>query len=365
MNNMSIIRAEKRDFLPIGSFLILMGMLLGLCSCSSVRGLPDHGGGKRFDEEQRMVSSSIQAAVEAMELSVLKGKKVRLVIDGMESSGGGRTSWTGIRHVSPSMNVREAGAGTEFTSVNYPMGYAIDASYTANNNLTSRDMKYLESFLRMRCELEGIQLVGNQQEVNFYVVVDVLGINRSRDDHLLVVRDHLHASTEITYCYIDAKTRDVIKEKSKVGSKASYSENWVRLTNLKGKSRALSNQIEDAYLLPPMAEALAFNSPSDTDGLEFQGEGREEQLLQLEFTNGVLKSDPVAAREAEKAIVSKAEELYKKGLEAIKRKDKVTLKKIIEEMIRKFPGSEYIDILKNRLGRREREQDDTVLAIKE
>jgi len=327
----------------------MVALMLVLSSCSSSRGLPDHGGGKRFDEEQRLISSSIQTAIDAMDFSVLKGKKVKLVIDGVESSGGGRSTWPGIRHFSPSWNIREAGPGVEFTTENYPLGYNVDASYTANNNLTSRDMKYLEFILKMRCQLEGIQLVPNNQDVNLLVAIDVMGTNRSRDDHILVVRDHLQASTEITYCCIDAKTRKVLLGKSKVGSEATYSENWVRLTNIKGKSRELKQGRPTSYQLTAPIEQVAHLEPRRSpDNFVLDEQVDHGSILKLEL----MKDENTDTKKPTEEKVPKflsAEELYRQGLEATKRKDKATLQKIIDALQKDHPKSEYIQVLKTKL----------------
>jgi hypothetical protein len=346
------------------NFTLSLSLSLLLCSCTSFRGLPDHGGGKRFDEEQRMISSSIKATIGEINFSVLKGKKVKLIIDGMETSGGGRSSWSGFKHFNPSMNIREAGPGTEFTSQNLPMGYTIDSSYTANNNLTSRDMKYLEFILKMRCYMEGVRLVPNGQDVDLLIAVDVLGTNRSRDDHLLFVRDHLHASTEITYCCVNAKTREPILGISSVGSQARYSENWIRLTNLKGHQRELEKGLQAPYKIKGEELILASAQPRRVQTEAQQDVSvKKSSVLKLE----ILPDEPTIssdqAIEKEKLQIPSGEELYRQGLEAAKRKDKATLQQIIDTLKAKHPKSEFIEVLQNKLSSLEIASKNTPVAL--
>src|SRR5213075_3294675 len=49
-----------------------------LVGCGDFRGIPTHGGGKRFDEEQRIVAGAIRQTLADLELRELAGKKVHI-----------------------------------------------------------------------------------------------------------------------------------------------------------------------------------------------------------------------------------------------------------------------------------------------
>lgn len=60
-----------------------------LVSCGALTGIPAHGGGKRFVEEQRLVASSIKLAVEHIDVAGLRGKNVAIVFGLIADEGGG------------------------------------------------------------------------------------------------------------------------------------------------------------------------------------------------------------------------------------------------------------------------------------
>lgn len=69
-----------------------MGCLIAvmvLPSCATLTGLPGHGGGKRFSEEQRLVASSIKLSVSHIDVSKLRGKNVGIVFGLIADEGGG------------------------------------------------------------------------------------------------------------------------------------------------------------------------------------------------------------------------------------------------------------------------------------
>lgn len=87
-----------------------LGLIFALASCGTLTGIPGHGGGKRFSEEQRLVSASIRGSLEAIDISSLRGKRVALVFSLISDEGagnilGGRASLqallTGASLISP------------------------------------------------------------------------------------------------------------------------------------------------------------------------------------------------------------------------------------------------------------------------
>ena len=66
------------------------GMLsVALAGCGTLTGIPGHGGGKRFAEEQRLVSASIRGSLEAIDVSALQGRRVALIFSIIADEGGG------------------------------------------------------------------------------------------------------------------------------------------------------------------------------------------------------------------------------------------------------------------------------------
>jgi len=324
----------------ISSLTLVCFLCFVLSSCTSFRGLPGHGGGKRFDEEQRMLSSSIKATIENMDLSLLRGKKVRLFIDAVETSGSGRHTWSGFRYLNPQLEVRESGAGSELSTQRYPAGYNIDAGYSNNNNITSKDIRYLEFMLKMHCRLEGIRLVNSGQELDLLVGVDVLGTNRSRDDHILLVRDHLGVSTEVTYCCIETKSGKILLERKSTGAKASYSENWMRLTNLKVQQRRLENGLVAKYVAkepPSKAPSVKEKVDAVLGNEPLSGELNDLKRLEVQVVEEVKNEE------------FDEDELYQLGLDAASRQDRRELRSILGQLEKSFPNSSYIEVLTNKL----------------
>jgi hypothetical protein len=62
-------------------------MIFWAFGCSTYRLVPSHGGGKRFDEEQRAVASCIRNTVTQMDLKALAGRKVNLTIISLSQNG--------------------------------------------------------------------------------------------------------------------------------------------------------------------------------------------------------------------------------------------------------------------------------------
>ena len=63
--------------------------ILALSACGTLTGIPSHGGGKRFTEEQRLVSSSIRLAVKQIDFKALRGKRVAIIFGLIADEGGG------------------------------------------------------------------------------------------------------------------------------------------------------------------------------------------------------------------------------------------------------------------------------------
>ena len=71
------------------NILFLLPAFFTLASCATLTGIPGHGGGKRFSEEQRLVSSSIRLAVRHINVASLRGKNAAIVFGLIADEGGG------------------------------------------------------------------------------------------------------------------------------------------------------------------------------------------------------------------------------------------------------------------------------------
>src|SRR5204863_777974 len=65
---------------------------------------PTHGGGKRFDEEQRVVAGAIRRTLADMDLAELTGKKVSITLDCISQDGGGYVTFPGVSSVSAGLS---------------------------------------------------------------------------------------------------------------------------------------------------------------------------------------------------------------------------------------------------------------------
>jgi hypothetical protein len=66
-----------------------------IAGCGDFRGIPSHGGGKRFDEEQRVVAGAIRQTLPISTCASCPGKKVQLSVECIANDGGG------VVHLSP------------------------------------------------------------------------------------------------------------------------------------------------------------------------------------------------------------------------------------------------------------------------
>ena len=231
----------------LNSFVIAVAVaavLLG--GCAQFRGIPSHGGGKRFDEEQRAVAGAIRRTIACMDLSDLGGKKTLLAVTNMFTSGSGTTNWPGPQSLNLYGNYNPMEAWLDRTwqplllppSAHYTreqreedrhtysgsLSVRTMGSYRAANNITEGDVNYFRASLEMKCKHVGVPVVRNQPQAILHVLIDVLGTNRSRNDSIVIARDQLLASCEVTYYAQDVVTGKLIFKARQTGAVASYEE---------------------------------------------------------------------------------------------------------------------------------------------
>jgi len=192
-----------------------------ITGCATFRPMPTHGGGKRFDEEQRVVSAAVRHAMTKMDLSKLRKRKVAIEVTSLATSGGSDT----LEY--PGLKALYAHTGANPLSLSYNLKPKI----LSKKNLTRQDIEYVEQTLVTQLRVEGYQ-VTSPEDADLYLValVDVLGTNHSRTDFGLGFRDRLAASYEMTYYVVDAKTQKLVSPAKSVGSLADYIEYNIRFT---------------------------------------------------------------------------------------------------------------------------------------
>jgi hypothetical protein len=229
-----------------GVSLCGVGALCLAAGCSHFRGIPSHGGGKRFDEEQRAMAGAIRRTIATMEVDELKGKRTGLVISSIYTSGSGTTNWSGLQDITlmgnrtdedrtqtlekPPHAVQDQDWNLDREYLGASGRYRAFNSYRAANHHTEADLRYFRAALEMKARHNGLNVVTQKPEAVLHVLVDVLGTNRSRRDFLVVANEDLLASCEVTYYAQEVKTGKLIFRARQTGAAARYREHrifWV------------------------------------------------------------------------------------------------------------------------------------------
>ncbi len=236
---------------------------LSLTNCATFRGMPTHGGGKRFDEEQRVVSAAIRHAASKMDFSQIKQRRVAIEVTGLETSGTGQAFYPGLQESnsyfeasrvvdrlldeSATKSVWSDADKTKLKTIDETRAskpnsnnknvvrlvpsFSFNPSLKSNNNITRQDLVYLKRSLEMRLRHDGFQIVPlDSADVYIVVLVDVLGTNLSRKDFGVAYDDNLAATCEMTYYAIDPITQKVIASSKEVASIGDYKERNFRFT---------------------------------------------------------------------------------------------------------------------------------------
>jgi hypothetical protein len=249
----SIICAHTTDKLLVKLHSLHIRSLLSVCAalaitgCGEFRGIPSHGGGKRFDEEQRVVAGTIRQTLADIDLADLGGKRVLIVVEAIATDGGGNVQFPGVNSIGMGVN-GNIGEGDWVQIVpNTTTGGSWLKNDSANNNIggnaginispqttysstamgTAADIAYFKAALEMKARHVGITLVPAEPEVVLYVLIDILGTNRSRSDRLVVSNERLSASCECTYYAVDPKGGKLVFEARRASSESVYNEQRV------------------------------------------------------------------------------------------------------------------------------------------
>lgn len=202
-------------------------LLLFISGCGTWRVVPSHGGGKRFDEEQRVVVGSIRTAIAQMDFSELEGKKVSFVISSLSHDGGGQLMNPGVTGVSGSISDFTTEYMTNLRDNNRD-GWDTRISYRARPEFrptvfrSSADMNYFNSFLTLKMRMCGLNFLARGGDVTLYILVDILGTNLSTEDALIAWSEKLRATCELTYYAVDNKTNKILFKPRSVSGISEY-----------------------------------------------------------------------------------------------------------------------------------------------
>jgi len=247
--------------------VVLLTVFLFL-GCGVFRGIPSHGGGKRFDEEQRVVSSSIRHAISKMDIKELQGKRVKVVVSSVAHDGGATTYWPGPQDIGISgypfdehvyenyRRLYKEGSGEEDAdrwvasfrdgntfdpATNLNARYRPYLTFSPHRVSSDPDINYLLAALDMNVRHNGITLDDKNSDIVLFVLVDVLGTNRSRLDTILYSSDELKASCELTYYAQDRVSGKLVFHARRASAAALYSEDSILYARLGGDYSVINN----------------------------------------------------------------------------------------------------------------------------
>ncbi|HYO10517.1 MAG TPA: hypothetical protein VER17_16225 [Tepidisphaeraceae bacterium] len=221
--------------------LLLIVLMCCTGGCGLFRPIPAHGGGKRFDEEQRVVAAAVRHAVADMDLAELEGKKVAVVVELIAQDGGGTVSFPGLSSIGAGIggNIGEGnvvsispGTGTSINdnsnngvSGNVGIGIRPEIQYAPSAMSSGADGGYFRAALEMKARHAGVRLTpAGEAEATLYVLVDVLGTNRSHYNNVLMSTDKLVASCECTYYAVEPKGGQLMFRARRASSASGYTE---------------------------------------------------------------------------------------------------------------------------------------------
>lgn len=221
--------------------LSILALVLALSGCGVFRGIPSHGGGKRFDEEQRVVAAAVRQSLSQIDFGPLAGKRVQIITDCIAQDGAGNFTPPGLQNFSLNGNFSSNNGNvirldrnadeiavddsrSNNTNIGGNVNYQINPIYSSHPFSSAGDLSYLRATLDMHARHAGVKLTAQDPDVILYVLIDVLGTNRSRSDRIVMNSDSLVATCETTYYAVDARTQDLILTAQRTAATALYRE---------------------------------------------------------------------------------------------------------------------------------------------
>jgi hypothetical protein len=234
--------------------------------CGVWRGIPTHGGGKRFDEEQRVIAQAIRQSLADMDLRDLVGLRTQIVIESLGHEGGGAVSFPGLSSINAGVVGNEGDSnsiqvlpgspgGPSAINTNSNTGIGGNFGLNWNTNLlysphafsTAPDLGYFSAALEMKARHAGVQPAAAEPQAILFVLVDVLGTNRSRRDSIVSNSDTLRATCECTYYAVNPQNGQLLFEARRASSAATYRETHLLGVTSVSIDRS-AGRIEPTYL---------------------------------------------------------------------------------------------------------------------
>lgn len=167
--------------------------------------VPNHGGGKRFYWEQKVLDEATVRALDTMNLTGLPSKSVRLAIHVIGHEGGATsTSTPGMMDLSAfgSLSGGSRGAaGAASSSIQSAGGFDAQSFAYAN----SSDTQYLRGALILKLGSAGISVCDAESTCDgtLHVLVTTFGIDRWSRGFMFYRRDRLDAAVAMRAMFVD------------------------------------------------------------------------------------------------------------------------------------------------------------------
>lgn len=251
--------------------LVCAALALGACT---YRGLPAHGGGKRFYGEQMIIGQAARAAVAQLDFSRLRGRKVTVILvavadDGTGSFSPGGLDWNLLLTGRPAKTFSSTQTRGNTTDERRPHFYAeanarFDgrSSYLADAFSTTRDMEFLTAQVIKKLLSEGVD-VTSSADVELFVLVEVFGTDRYRFDAFFFSRDALRAFCKLSAYAVDRADRSIVLPEITATQGAEYSEESILGFGPFSVRKRLIDGEEDFEGMPDTAVRAARTDPAD------------------------------------------------------------------------------------------------------
>jgi soluble cytochrome b562 len=178
-----------------------------------------------------------------MNVQELAGMKVAVAVEAMAQNGGGQLSLPGLSSISAGYSKLDTDGRTNnlYTREGWNAGAAVttEVGFRPTVFATDGDLKYLGASLDMKLRHSGISFTSKNPDCILYVLVDVLGTNRSKNDNLLFWKDNLRATCELTYYAAEPKTGNLFFTARRSSAESIYSEKGMLFCNDYKTSRSL------------------------------------------------------------------------------------------------------------------------------
>ena len=296
---------NRKSFRLLAMSAVFAGSVF-ISGCSTVTGLPGHGGGKRFAVEQELLSSSIRATIKDIlmqkgDIQKLKGHTALLAVQIIGDQGSGNligspytleaalrgnyinaptTRTTNSYPLIPTVTTTTSGDSVTTTNIENALNAASETNTTQDGStvnfgggikanggprygtsaiLNTNDAKYLQSIILEALRLWGVELATERKpaDVIILVTVDVFGTVRSRTDYHLFNKEKLVAKTAMQVTVLKSNGKLFIPPVFS-GFEAEYKENYILWSGpINGKyDRKMLRKIDD-YLKVDFHELIS------------------------------------------------------------------------------------------------------------